>query len=586
MAAARSYAAKRKAPSSQPGGMGNANGNGRGSPGAFSFGSGVAGPSSSGAESSTHRTLFSSILAPPGPTVARTILNANDPPVAAPIRPAMSPKVRNAKVVRSIAESTRAQAKSRRQPKDKGKTGGRSSRKAAAATATDADGDVDMEAAATLTSLLLNHRPSIAGSDTSEPGIHSAHSQAQSLPGRSYPHPHPPSSTASLNASNNTSYRSNTPPRTSNNSNTPNVGQTTPRPAPTDNEAADLMLYLATSPSPARPGGSKNARDAAAFRALGNPNTANPNANGNNVMRAKPRVLFPTTQTQSSGEPNNSPDDSNLGSGRRGSRAGLGRNDSFAGSSMSSIGSEMGVRGFDNRDRDRDRDRDRNSSTSQQQQQLLPPSPAHLLPPPSLPPHSHSHSYSQPQSHSQGGGIQHQQNQQQFTSSPSSLRQESSSSSSPRPMNTGDRGNGEFNFNEYIHASPTRYGASGSGPGSSSMPIHTHPHNSHHAHTHAPLHVLGQGHPNALPFSHGSSLASGSTSNSNSTSQSQLQQQKSNLGLRADVGRKLFEEEQIRLQQHQQYQQQQTQQKPQAPRQRRTDDRDRSLEAGIDLVRT
>ncbi|KAE9402934.1 hypothetical protein BT96DRAFT_517067 [Gymnopus androsaceus JB14] len=244
-----------------------------------------------------------------------------------------------------FAESTRAQAKSRRQPKDKGK-----SRKAV-----DADGDVDMEAAATLTSLLLHHRPSIAGSDTSEPGTHSARSSFAPIP------PNPAS-----NAS--TSYRSNTPPRSSNN--TP-AQQTTPRPAPTDNEAADLMLYLATSPSPARASGSKNSRDAAAFRALGNPNPVN-NANNGNMMRAKPRVLFPTTQ----GEPNH--DDSNPGSSRRGSRGSLGRNDSFAGSSMSSIGSDMGARTSD-----------RNNPTSPQHL----PSAIHAWSPStsaSFPTHSHS----------------------------------------------------------------------------------------------------------------------------------------------------------------------------------------------------
>jgi len=263
------------------------------------------------------------------------------------------------------------------------------------------------------------------------------------------------------------------------------------------------MLYLATSPSPARASGSKNSRDAAAFRALGNPNPVN-NANNGNMMRAKPRVLFPTTQ----GEPNH--DDSNPGSSRRGSRGSLGRNDSFAGSSMSSIGSDMGARTSD-----------RNNPTSPQH--LPPPSThgAHLLPPPSLPTHGHPH-------HSSSN----------FPSSPSTLRQESSSRPTPSDRHPGAGGQVDYNFSEYVHPPPApRFIAGGGGGG----PMHPGSNNSHaHAQAQAQAHAPSP------------SL------------------QKSNLGLRADVGRKLFEEEQIRLQHQKQ--------------KRRPDDR--SLEAGIDLVRT
>ncbi|KAJ3887279.1 hypothetical protein GG344DRAFT_90557 [Lentinula edodes] len=453
----RSYAAKRKAPS-QPVGNAMPSPLRRGSLGPrprTPANTGNVGTSTSTAttESNT-QTLFTSILAPPPSNQARTILNANDPPVAAPVRPTMSPRVRNVnndKVVKSIAESTRAHAKSRRQPdkrKDK-----RKSRKAV-----DADGDVDMEAAATLTSLLLHHRPSIAGSassprssiDGSEAGT--PYSQ-QPISARSSFSSIPPSNTVS-NAS--TSYRSNTPPRSSNTNVQQQQGQTTPRPAPTDNEAADLMLFLATSPSPARPTMSKDARDAAAFHAL-------THSDNGNMMRAKPRVLFPT-QGDFADE-----------SGTR-----LQNSDGFTNSNISRAGTDVEPPVHHSTT-------DRSSSASQQhtavQLQQQPASSTvhgtYLLPPPSLP------SSQRPIPSS-------------FPSSPSSLRNES----------TG--GQTDFNFSEYIHASPTR-------PGS------------------------GSGHP--------------------------ANSQKANLGLRADVGRKLFEEEQIRLQQK-----------------RRPEDR--GLEAGIDLVRT
>ena len=57
----------------------------------------------------------------------------------------------------------------------------------------------------------------------------------------------------------------------------------TPRPAPSDNGAADLMLFLATSPSPAR--SNKNTRDMAAYRAL---------TGGSGPLRSKGRDLFPS----------------------------------------------------------------------------------------------------------------------------------------------------------------------------------------------------------------------------------------------------------------------------------------------------
>lgn len=65
------------------------------------------------------------------------------------------------------------------------------------------------------------------------------------------------------------------------------VGGTPRAHAPSDNEAADLMLFLATSPSPARPASNrdKDAKDGPMYRALG----------GSSGLRAKGRVLFPNS---------------------------------------------------------------------------------------------------------------------------------------------------------------------------------------------------------------------------------------------------------------------------------------------------
>ncbi|KAJ3732499.1 hypothetical protein DFJ43DRAFT_996877 [Lentinula guzmanii] len=478
---ARSYAAKRKG-NSQPVGNTMSSPLRRGSLGPSPRTpvntTNVGASTSTAAAEPNAQTLFTSILAPPSPSQARTILNANDPPVAAPVRPSMSPKVRNlnnGKVGKGIAESSRALAKSRRQP-DKRKNKGKSRK------AVDADGDVDMEAAATLTSLLLHHRPSIAGSgssprssiDGSEAGT--PYSQQPASARSSFSAILPPDSSSSVSIS----HRSNTPPRSSDTTGQQQQqGQTTPRPAPTDNEAADLMLFLATSPSPARPTTSKDARDAAAFRALSNTSTNPNNSNSSNMMRAKPRVLFPTQ-----GE---LPDDPSVALSRSG--PGLVNHDSFANSPRLRMGTDV-------EPQTQRTTTERSSSTSQ------PPTPAqllehqpvsfpahgtHLLPPPSLP------SVQRP-------------TPLNYPSSPSSLRNESS----PKPEQPASGAQTDFNFSEYIHASPTRTGSGAVHPAST---------------------------------------------------------QKSNLGLRADVGRKLFEEEQIRLQEK-----------------RRTENR--GLDAGIDLVRT
>ncbi|KAF5340876.1 hypothetical protein D9758_012156 [Tetrapyrgos nigripes] len=439
----RSNAAKRKAPggahyynpSTQPGhGM-------SAMPGTLRRGStGPPGPSSSlnprphypstindniGASSSTSPTaseqpanpnaptLFSSILAPPPANQARTILNAYDPPVPAPIRPAPSPRVRSPKVVRSQAEGSRSHGKSRHTDRDKTekrKEREREKRKASSRKGkrsrkarNDEDGDVDMEAAATLTSLLLHHRPSIASASSPRSSVDSsdaASSYSQFPQASSRTFPSGPSTSVAQNASTSSvttdtsSYRSRTPPAGTSN----RAQSSTPRPAPTDNEAADLMLFLATSPSPARLS-NKDAKDLAAFRALGS---------SSGVMRAKGRVLFPThSQSSLPGDsvPSSEADDSGRrtprppGAGTALMRGTSGEN-SFA-SSMSSIGGEMGL----SRQGSASGTFDRNivtkttaSAGSQSAPRIIAqnvptstaassgsPGQAHLLPPPSLP---------------------------------------------------------------------------------------------------------------------------------------------------------------------------------------------------------
>ncbi|KAG6919166.1 hypothetical protein DXG01_008464 [Tephrocybe rancida] len=407
----------------------------------------------------TSQNLYTSILAPPPTKQARTIHNAGDPPVPASSRPVASPRARAPK--RNTADLGRSQAKSRKldhgsspqspnsrkvkkPPADKGK------RKQQQGSHVDPDtgGDVDMKAAATLTSLLMHHRPSMTGSassprssiDGSEAGSaysysHFAQSSARTITAASPPAP--TSAAASTSNLTEVSVRSQTPPPPA-----PAASpekSTTPRPAPTDSEAANLMLFLATSPSPVRPT-NKDSRDMAAYRALG--------GGPPGVLRDKGRVLF------ASGSGADLMDTSKAPALTRSGDA------SFT-SSISSIGGELGGG---------------NAATS-----TLPP-PSQLLPPPSLPSHKSA------------------------IGSPS----HNARNASPRP--TYPQGPVEFNFNDFIHGSPS---------------------------------------PSRGPV---------------------VPAAKANLGLRADVGRKLFEEEQMRH----------ALSGVQSPGKRP----DRALGAGIDLVQS
>ncbi|TCD59767.1 hypothetical protein EIP91_011520 [Steccherinum ochraceum] len=274
-------------------------------------------PSSTSA--SAGKSLYTSILAPPPAKRARTIHNPQDPPIVAPPKPSTptpTPARKGGKRTRATP-TTSSKQKSKKDAKGKGKdTGDKSSgRRLTPHSSFEDNTEVDMKAAATLTSLLLS-RPSLSAS--SPRSSMSAGSDAGSL--HSYSH-FAQSSTRTTTAptsampSQDHTYaapygRSSTPPPLSKRTQSlsqpsdvrfyshsrvaPNAKVTpktqsqpvisasarahgdthSPHNAPTDTEAADLMLFLATSPSPVRPTTVKDrdARDLAAFRSLsGNP---------------------------------------------------------------------------------------------------------------------------------------------------------------------------------------------------------------------------------------------------------------------------------------------------------------------------
>ncbi|KAJ7761961.1 hypothetical protein DFH07DRAFT_414593 [Mycena maculata] len=442
-------------------------------------------------------SLFTSILAPPPSQPARTILNVADPPVPPSVRPpadSHSHRPRTSKPSsRSIAEGTRAMAKStrhhrderpeKRKPKrasgaaDKGKQRERR-RSGHGAGDEDADGDVDMKAAATLTSLLLNQSGQKRGSagsprsslDESEGSVHSYPSQFAQSSARGGPptNDNNASSSASTSAAAPEFRRASAtpPPHPSQHA---QQGQTTPRPAPTDNEAADLMLFLATSPSPAR---KEAQRDLAAFKAL----------NGGGLGRGglRGRVLFPTQ-----GE---------MG-GSSSSAGGLTRgNESFS-SSVSSIGGEIGRAGTPV---------PLPASVGSPAPSPAPQtSGAPLLPPPPSP--VPKEVYGQSPS-SQPPQPQPPQTQQPQAPTPVVASQPpQQAQQQQQPMQTQQaQGQPDFNFSEFLHASPA--------PARPASP--------------------------ATAASPGAGGVSGG--------QAAPQKAPSNLGLRADVGRRLFEEEQMR----------------------------------------
>ncbi|KAA1477159.1 hypothetical protein DENSPDRAFT_861447 [Dentipellis sp. KUC8613] len=287
-----------------------------------------------GSSANPSQSLYASILAPPPAKRARTIHNPEDPHVPAP--PKMTngtPKARRGshptqssrtahsrtgsgtQIFSSIAESTRAQARHRHEEPARGKGSsrrdkGKSRRRGANVPdvgATDArDAELDMKAAATLTSLLRNSRSSItvgtasprssisAGSDvgSSQSIAQYAQSSTRTTTAPSSLVPSAESSFAIPNARPTTPTMGGRSIGAGDGNTTPKMGHqvagggngTTPATA-TDQEAINLLYFLHESPSPARPSTtrSKDAHDAAAFRALG----------GGAELHAKGRVLFP-----------------------------------------------------------------------------------------------------------------------------------------------------------------------------------------------------------------------------------------------------------------------------------------------------
>jgi hypothetical protein len=258
------------------------------------------------AEATPQQSLFASILAQPPDKRGRTIHNPSAPPVPAPARAESVPRhsSRRSQDMRSprtrprgnshsdVAEPTspgrHTHARSR---SNKGK---RKGRQAASAP----DDDVDMKAAATLTSLLLSARSSVpsiptsprsafSGADGSDGGsgsshsLHFAQSSARSTGRASTP---PRSRTHSEHGDAGVATAASADREATPTGGSIRVRESTPQKADRDAEAADLMLFLATSPSPARPSTNRerNLRDVAAFRALG----------GGEGLHAKPRVLF------------------------------------------------------------------------------------------------------------------------------------------------------------------------------------------------------------------------------------------------------------------------------------------------------
>ncbi|CAL1717177.1 unnamed protein product [Somion occarium] len=261
---------------------------------------------------SATQSLFASILAPPPAKRARTIHNPQDPPVPPPAKPkpASPPK----KTPKGKGAAANAQQKPKTRKDDKGKrkeSGGRAINRVPSTSSQNVmvDEEMDIKAATALTSLLRS-RPSMSAATSSPRSSISATSDPGSL--HSFPHyaqssarttTAPASGLSSNEHSFTMPYGRSTPPPMSQmqshvrDSDMRFHGNSTPKPqgrpqrrpgepstpqAPSDTEAADLMLFLATSPSPARlsTARDKEAKNMGSFRSL----------SGNNALQG--RVLF------------------------------------------------------------------------------------------------------------------------------------------------------------------------------------------------------------------------------------------------------------------------------------------------------
>ncbi|KAI0071964.1 hypothetical protein K474DRAFT_1679025 [Panus rudis PR-1116 ss-1] len=265
---------------------------------------------------SARQSLYASILAPPPTKRARTIHNPEDPPVPAPQRPKPLSAKGTSKATRTTPSSSKKQSKSKKDDKGKRRESGGSAGKPLSRTSSfstqdgSIDEDMDLKAAATLTSLLRS-RPSISAatssprssiSAASEPSQYNYSHFAQSStrtttapPSREHSFTMPYSSTRSSTPTSASSMVKDSDMRYRGSATTPKAqgrpvmrrpgDPTTPHP-PSDTEAADLMLYLATSPSPVRPTTTrdKDPSNGSLYRSL----------SGDSALQG--RVLFPGSE--------------------------------------------------------------------------------------------------------------------------------------------------------------------------------------------------------------------------------------------------------------------------------------------------
>jgi hypothetical protein len=388
------------------------------------------------------QSLYTSILSPPPLKQARTIHNPSDPPVPAPSRPAATPRSRrgskssDSRSVRSIAEGTRAQAKSRREEKSQDRRKdvrpkGKQKAQFSSPRSREPGEDVDMKAVATLTSLLLQSRPSISGSTSSPRSVHSD-------TGSNHSYSHFAQSSTRTTTTTTTAINSAEPsfnlqnhrpstPVSGQLSSRSQLGNVTPNAsnllhAPADSEAADHLLFLASSPSPARPTTTrdKDAKDMAAFRAL----------SGGAGLRATGRVLF-----------------SGADAGSDTSRHLAKTSENSFSLSISSIASEMTSGGLDGGITiEGSTDKSLNAGEDGPVASSVPTvfTPQQLLPPPPSPPAKAANPDSSFQTLIGNP----------WPSSYSSTDQKSTPQAPPTPSNA------PFNFNDFINVSPSPAAAS------------------------------------------------------------------------------------------------------------------------------
>ncbi|KAG1737119.1 uncharacterized protein EDB91DRAFT_490157 [Suillus paluster] len=241
-----------------------------------------------GSSPNATQSLFTTLLGPPPSKQARTVRNSTDPPVQAAARSTAGSRPRGSeRAIRSIAESTRARSRSRKEDatRSKPKRADKGKQKASAA----ASADVERQAVATLTSLLQS-RPSVASVSSPRSTLSTASdaSSFQSLSQYAQSSARMTTAATSLLPSAESSFtmpRAATPPRNSGDS-----IYSTPR---ADEEAANIMLYLHTSPSPVRPTTTRDrdTQDHAAYRALGS---------GSASLLTKGKILFAGQDARSS----------------------------------------------------------------------------------------------------------------------------------------------------------------------------------------------------------------------------------------------------------------------------------------------